>query len=112
VACIEGELHFDGEPGFFLFFFFLFFFFFSSFTPILFLVVFAPDDLRVPPLSAIGLVAGAAFFAAGAAFFAAGAAFFAAGAAFFITGAAFLRTAEVGLVSLVFRLTASLGCGA
>ena len=69
-ACMHRGLHLDDEPDFFSFFsFFLFSFFFFFFTPILFLVVFAPDDLPGPPLSGVGLLAtGAVFLATGAAF--------------------------------------------
>jgi len=91
-ACMHRGLHLDDEPDFFSFFLFSFFLFsfFFFFTPILFLVVFAPDDLPGPPLSGVGLLAtGAAFLATGAAFLATGAAFLATGAAFLATGAAF-----------------------
>jgi len=77
-ACMHRGLHLDDEPDFFSFFLFSFFLFsfFFFFTPILFLVVFAPDDLPGPPLSGVGLLAtGAAFLATGAAFLATGAAF-------------------------------------
>jgi len=86
-ACMHRGLHLDDEPDFFFFFLFSFFFFFF---PILFLIVFALDDLPGPPLSGVGLLAsGAVFVVTGAVFVVTGAVFLATGAVFLATGAAF-----------------------